>query len=76
MNNMIPKLLGHRGDFVRDKRPSPVPEGYEDVNPNAFIELKRDGKPVTYHKGYYYRQTNGIGHGRSWASKMNREKSR
>ena len=66
-------FLGHRGDFIRDMDPSPVPSGYEDVNPNAFIELKRDGKPVTYHNGYYYRKTTNHSKApESWAKRMDR----
>jgi len=68
---MSRKILGHRGDFIRDEHPSPVPEGYEDVNPMSYIELKRDGKPVTYHNGYYYTR-NGAGWEDSWASRMAR----
>ena len=70
---MIPKVIGQRGDFVRDSNPSPVPVGYEDVDPSAFVVLKRDGQPVMYHKGFYYtrNQNHRSGHGKSWAARMN-----
>ena len=68
--------LGHRGNFVRDTNPSPMPKGFEDVSPKAFIELKVNGIPVTYHDGYYYRQdaNHQSAHGESWASRMNKGK--
>jgi hypothetical protein len=68
----VPTVLGHRGDYVRESHNSPPPVGYEDVDPRAFIETKRNGQPVTYHRGAYYTRSSGRGASwKSWAADMN-----
>ena len=62
--------LGHRGNMVREKKASPKPEGYEDVNDKAFIVAVRNGKPATWHNGYWYIQQE-TPKDISWAKRMN-----
>jgi len=65
--------LGHRGNFTREDNPSPKPNGFEDVNNMAFIESKRNGRPATWHNGFWYVQDEAP-NSESWAKRMNREK--
>ena len=66
-----PSVLGHRGDYVRELHNSPPPAGYEDVDPRAFIETKRNGQHVTYHRGAYYTKDSSRGASwKSWAANM------
>jgi len=62
--------LGHRADYIREKTKSPKPAGFEDISDNAFIEAKRNGKPATWHKFYWYvREVEPKD--KSWAKRMN-----
>jgi len=63
--------LGHRGDFIRERKPSPKPPGYEDVNDKAFIESRRNGKPATWHNGFWYVQKEAP-KTESWAKRMSK----
>lgn len=61
--------LGHRGDFIRERKPSPKP--YDDIDDMSFVESKRNGKPATWHNGYWYIQKEAP-KTESWARRMNK----